>query len=363
MCVFGFISKLFLVSKGFFSATHFLRTIMIGGDSAEPSKGLLILLVLAAYSLAPLPAIVPAPILSVVVAGAVIYSASANVAVSVSEGKTTLFEGNFGVCLLPVAAVLVVLGIYGYLSVFGKSSFTEVATGYILVAGAYAIFSTFRPLFRQSWLGDIVTVALVAGLGFSLYLRACGTVLFGIVFSYQGITQLPVSSFRTSFIIFFSMFLVECVEKSGFEVDNFGTVIFQGTMLENMVLFGKSVNLHDRDTLNLGLKDVVLPGLFVSLMLRYDMYNADSKRTIGASKRRPGELPSAPFFWVSFVTLLLGFGMHGVMSHFEDSPMPTFLFSFPACVGCTLSFAMAKQQFSSLLGYSDAEEAARSKDH
>ena len=68
--MFGFISKLFLVSKGFFSATHFLRTIMIGGDSAEPSKGLLILLVLAAYSLAPLPAIVPAPILSVVVAGA-----------------------------------------------------------------------------------------------------------------------------------------------------------------------------------------------------------------------------------------------------------------------------------------------------
>ena len=340
-----------------------MYTKKIGGESEEPSTGLLVLLVLAAYSLAPLPEFIPAPVLSIIVAAVVIYAASANVAVSVSEGQIAHFDRNFGVCLLPLAAILVVLGIYGYLSVFGKGSFTEAATAYILLAGAYAVFLTFRPLFRRSWIGDVVTGALVLAFGISLYFQACGTVLFGIVFSYQGIVQLPASNFRTAFLIFLSMFLVECVEKSGFQVDHFGTVIFEGTMLENMVLLGKSVNLHNRDTLNLGLKDVVLPGLFVSLMLRYDSFNADSKRTIGDPQRSFGSLPPAPFFWVSFITLLLGFGMHGFMSRFEDSPMPTFLFTFPACVGCTLSFAMAKQQLFSLLGYSDVEEMARSKDH
>jgi len=183
-----------------------------------------------------------------------------------------------------------------------------------------------------------------------MYFNACGTVLFAIVFTHQGIDHLPVSTFQTAFVLFFAMFIVDCVGKTNFLYDEFGSNILDGAILENMVLYGKSLHLQNRDTLNLGLKDVVIPGMFVSLMLRYDLRNAETVRIVGGQgmKTQP-----TPFFHVSFFSLLCGYCLHVVMAAMEDSPMPVFLFTFPSCVCSTLTFALGKQQFFSLLKYSD----------
>jgi hypothetical protein len=320
-------------------------------SSQRPSTGLSILLILAALSLAPIPTIVPASVVPVVIAGAVIYIASINSTRAIFGDGESPLDGHSAVCLPPLAALVAVSAIYGYLKTYGQSSLKDAATFYILLVGACSTYSTFRPLLPLSIFGSVCNLSLTFFLLLSVYFNACGTVLFAIVFTYQAINHLPVSTFQTAFVLFFAMFIVDCVRKTNFPDGKVGSNILGGTILENMVLYGKSLQFQNRDTLNLGLKDVVIPGMFVSLMLRYDLRNAESVRIVGgqSAKNQP-----TPFFHVSFFSLLCGYCLQAVMTAMEDSPMPIFLFTFPSCVCSTIAFAVGKQQFFSLLKYSDS---------
>merc|ERR1719486_1815019 len=95
----------------------------------------------------------------------------------------------------------------------------------------------------------------------------------------------------------------------------------------------------------LGLGDIVIPGIFVTLMLRFDAARG---------------LPSTPYFHANLAAYTLGLlATVGVM-HFWDTAQPALLYLVPACIGAALATAAVRGEVSVLLRYS--EEKTEEKD-
>ena len=299
--------------------------------------------------------LLPQQILSICAACAVIYAAAMNSAKYVVEGNVPGSLSSFTIWLLPIAATAALVGIYTYILSFGMILFNEIKSIYIILTGVVCAFSTFRPLFFSSILGDICCVILMAIVAIQLYYNsACGTILFTVVFSYQGICQLPISSFQNAFLICFFMFLMEICEYSEMQVSDLTGHFNVGNnkFLEKVSLFGKDIhwnNTHD-GLQSFALKDIILPGLFVAQMLRFDLFKADNTRILGQNR---GGLLWTPYFYASFICLFAGFCLHNLVSTMEDKTLPTFLFTFPSCVCTTVLFSIARREFVDLIKFSD----------
>ena len=298
----------------------------------------------------------PTQILSIFAASAVVYAASMNGANNAMEGNLAGSLSSFTIWLLPLATTAALVGIYTYIFSFGIVLFNEVKSIYVLVTGIVCTFATFRPLFFSSILGDISCVVLIILISIQVYYNnACGTILLTVVFSFQGICQLPISSFQNAFLICFFMFLMEILEYSEMQVSDLAGHFNIGNnkLLEKVSLFGKDIhwnNTHDGLQF-FDLKDIVLPGLFVAQMLRFDLFNADNKRILGHKK---SGLLWTPYFYASFTCLFAGFCLHNLVSTMEDKTLPTFLFTFPSCVCTTILFSLARREFVNLIKFSDS---------
>ena len=71
----------------------------------------------------------------------------------------------------------------------------------------------------------------------------------------------------------------------------------------------------------LGLGDIVIPGIFVALMLRFD-----------CSK---GLNATTPYFLANLVAYELGLGATVGVMHFFDAAQPALLYLVPACIGAS----------------------------
>lgn len=83
----------------------------------------------------------------------------------------------------------------------------------------------------------------------------------------------------------------------------------------------------------LGLGDIVIPGIFISLALRYD-FASYVTRTL---KRNPDALPtkadsySKPYFWTVLVAYVAGLTVTVVVMHVFKAAQPALLYLSPAC--------------------------------
>lgn len=102
----------------------------------------------------------------------------------------------------------------------------------------------------------------------------------------------------------------------------------------------------------LGLGDIVIPGFFLSLLLRFDAHQAQlpvDKVDIHASF-------SKPYFHSALVAYVLGLlTTIGVMTFF-NAAQPALLYLVPACLGSSFGCAMLRGEVKELLEYSEEEE-------
>jgi len=93
----------------------------------------------------------------------------------------------------------------------------------------------------------------------------------------------------------------------------------------------------------LGLGDIVIPGIFIALLLRYDK-----------SLKRNSNF----YFNVTFIAYILGLlTTIGVMHVFKHA-QPALLYLVPACLGTPLLFALVKGDIKSMFAYADHPEEA-----
>jgi minor histocompatibility antigen H13 len=101
----------------------------------------------------------------------------------------------------------------------------------------------------------------------------------------------------------------------------------------------------------LGLGDIVIPGLFVALLLRYDATKAkvDPRGCITRAFARP-------HFAANVVAYAAGLGVTVGIMYFFDHGQPALLYLVPACVGTSLLTGFVQGDASTLFAYD--EEAA-----
>lgn len=110
------------------------------------------------------------------------------------------------------------------------------------------------------------------------------------------------------------------------------------------ILFPKSLERNEDGKLDLsllGLGDIVIPGFFIALLLRFDVSQG---------------LKGKPYFWSCLVAYCLGLGTTlFVMIRFEAA-QPALLYLVPACLGSSFLCAVCRGEVSELLAYSEEEE-------
>lgn len=101
----------------------------------------------------------------------------------------------------------------------------------------------------------------------------------------------------------------------------------------------------------LGLGDIVIPGLFVALLLRYDATAAQVRTTTCMTAGFP-----RPYFLGNVLAYAAGLGVTVGVMYFFDHGQPALLYLVPACVGTSLVMALVRGDSKSLFAYD--EEAA-----
>ena len=111
----------------------------------------------------------------------------------------------------------------------------------------------------------------------------------------------------------------------------------------------------------LGLGDIVIPGLFVALLLRFDAV----RNKISAVNADHASF-SKPFFIVNLICYALGLVATVAIMYFFNAAQPALLYLVPACLGGSLAVGCLRGELNLLLAYDedkkDAPEADKKTD-
>ena len=114
------------------------------------------------------------------------------------------------------------------------------------------------------------------------------------------------------------------------------------------ILFPKKLGVTPIPCSMLGLGDIVIPGIFIALLLRFD-----------ASRGKA----SQPYFISNLIAYEVGLAITVGVMHFFDAAQPALLYLVPACIGASLLTAAVRGEFASLVNFSvEKEKEAAAKE-
>lgn len=110
----------------------------------------------------------------------------------------------------------------------------------------------------------------------------------------------------------------------------------------------------------LGLGDIVIPGIYVALALRFDLSQYHMRHKL--LRYRPlWHRFAKPYFWMSFYAYIIGLAMTVLVMHKFQSAQPALLYLSPACVLSTLVTAWYRSEFTSMWTYKEAGSEKQEK--
>lgn len=177
--------------------------------------------------------------------------------------------------------------------------------------------------------------------------------VLGICFCLQGIERFSLGTYKTGAVLLCGLFLYDIFWVFGTDVMVTVAKSLDGPI---KILFPRSLTPDPESgkiALSLlGLGDIVIPGFFLSLLLRFDAYNAKIQYF-------PMNVHCAfakPYFHSGLIGYILGMvTTMFVMIKFEAA-QPALLYLVPGCLGSSLFTAFIRGEFGALLAYSEEEE-------
>jgi minor histocompatibility antigen H13 len=204
-------------------------------------------------------------------------------------------------------------------------------------------------------LADVVAGVVSAGVVYLYFQERHWTLnnILGIVFCLQGIEKFSLGTYKIAAILLSGLFLYDIFWVFGTDV--------MVTVAKNLngpikILFPRSLIPNEEtgklDLSLLGLGDIVIPGFFLALLLRFDAHMAkiDTKNiNIHASFPKPYFHTALFAYFCGLATTLF------VMIQF-NAAQPALLYLVPACLGSSFLCATVKGQVKELLDYSEEED-------
>jgi len=177
--------------------------------------------------------------------------------------------------------------------------------------------------------------------------------IMGICFCLQGIERFSLGTYKIGAILLVGLFFYDIFWVFGTEV--------MVTVAKNLdgpikILFPRSLDPLELSLLGLG--DIVIPGFFLALLLRFDAHNAKLPYF-------PTDVHAnfpKPYFHSALVGYLLGMGMTMFVMIKFQAAQPALLYLVPACLGSSLFTALVRGEMKALFDYSEEEEDKKKKE-
>lgn len=276
----------------------------------------------------------------------------------------------------PLIGSCVLFGLYAAFKFFDKDWVNWLLAVYFSVIGAAMLTCTFEPpaacILRSSTLYGVGPFSLPllgkVDLRFTQAELAAGAVAmalagcwfktkhwvlnngFGIAFCIQGLERISLGSYKVGAILLTGLFFYDIFWVFGTEVMVTVAKSFDAPI---KLLFPRALATATTKTQHsmLGLGDIVIPGIFIALLLRYD-----AERSAVSPRASPAAAFSKPFFHACFVAYGLGLGTTIFVMNFFKAAQPALLYLVPACLISSAGTALVLKEFKALLAYDEVGE-------
>lgn len=305
----------------------------------------------------------------------------------------------------PFIGSFALFGLYLAFRYFDKETINLIMSGYFafvgvatLTASASSFFSSFfsskskllkknfgKKFSNVAYFGDIDfrfniinVIAFIISLVVSyFYFKTKHYMLnniFGISFCLQGIAQISLGSYDVGAILLIGLFFYDIFWVFGTDVMVTVAKSFDGPikLLFPRVLPSLANNYKGEFSL-LGLGDIVIPGFFISLLLRFDFYQAclelNKKLTTNSdSNLKESSLSnknllklidpinsnySKKYFHVNLFFYSLGLVTTVFVMIFFKAAQPALLYLVPACLGSSIILSLIRKETKVLLQYNE----------
>lgn len=281
----------------------------------------------------------------------------------------------------PIIASCTLFGLYLFFKVFSQEYINLLLSVYFFVLGVLALSHTMSPLmssvFPTSFPNkqyqllfiqgsgesreEIVNyefdtknlvcllISSVVGVWYLLKKHWIANNLFGLAFALNGVELLHLNNVSTGCILLGGLFVYDVFWVFGTNVmvtvaKSFEApikLVFPQDLLEK--------GLEASNFAMLGLGDIVIPGIFIALLLRFDVSLKKNSRT---------------YFYSSFLAYIFGLGLTIFIMHTFKHAQPALLYLVPACVGFPVVVALFKGELTEMFRYEESppEEAGSKED-
>jgi len=263
----------------------------------------------------------------------------------------------------------VLFGLYILFKVFSKEYINFLLTAYFLLFGILAITASLSPLFvplfpkqkpwKYSWLPfwkskdpfelefgmpDIVSlfIALVFSGWYVSTKHWIANNLFGLAFSVQGVAMLSLGSYKVGCILLGGLFFYDIFWVFGTDVMVTVAKSFDAPI---KLLFPKVLFAETLEFSMLGLGDIVIPGVFIALLLRFDALRCAKKKSF-----------SKLYFYTCYISYFLGLVTTIAIMHVFKAAQPALLYLVPACIGSSFLLAVVRGELSLLFSYEEDQK-------
>jgi len=173
--------------------------------------------------------------------------------------------------------------------------------------------------------------------------------LMAISFCMQGIEKFSLGTYKIGAILLVGLFFYDIFWVFGTDVmvtvakslDGPIKILFPRTLIPNAETNKIEFSL-------LGLGDIVIPGFFISLLLRFDAHRATSCEIDGVFPK--------PYFHTCLIAYVFGLGLTLFIMIYFEAAQPALLYLVPACLGSSLGCAWFRGEVKELFEYSEDQE-------
>jgi len=280
----------------------------------------------------------------------------------------------------PIIASCTLFGLYLFFKVFSQEYINLLLSVYFFVLGVLALSHTMSPLMASIFPASFpnkqfqllftqgsgeskeeivnyefdtknlvcLVISSVVGVWYLFKKHWIANNLFGLAFALNGVELLHLNNVSTGCILLGGLFVYDVFWVFGTNVmvtvaKSFEApikLVFPQDLLEK--------GLGASNFAMLGLGDIVIPGIFIALLLRFDVSLKKNSRT---------------YFYSSFLAYIFGLGLTIFVMHTFKHAQPALLYLVPACVGFPVIVALLKGELTEMFRYEETSpEDAETKD-
>uniref|UniRef100_A0A8D3C7A4 Histocompatibility (minor) 13 n=1 Tax=Scophthalmus maximus TaxID=52904 RepID=A0A8D3C7A4_SCOMX len=250
----------------------------------------------------------------------------------------------------PIIASCTLFGLYLFFKVFSQEYINLLLSVYFFALGVLAMSHTMSPLMSRIFPDSFpnkqfqllftqgsgeskeeivnyefdtknlvcLVISSVVGVWYLLKKHWIANNLFGLAFALNGVELLHLNNVSTGCILLGGLFVYDVFWVFG---TNVMVTVARSFEAPIKLVFPQDLLEKGLDASNfamLGLGDIVIPGIFIALLLRFDVSLKKNSRT---------------YFYSSFLAYIFGLGLTIFVMHTFKHAQPALLYLVPACIG------------------------------